>query len=375
MAASTASKSILVVGAGPVGLTAALELQRRGFSPRVIDKAAGPASESRALAVNPRTLDILGPSGVTEELLAIGNPVSRLDVTQDARRLLSVRIGRLRHRYPFMLIVPQADTERILMHALAQRGIEVEWGTEVMDVAWQGDRPQAMLATADDTELLEPDLLIGADGAHSTVRQVARIPFAGESYPMVFALADVRYPLPRDAHVATVELFRGGAVASFPFDAYTFRHAGTSGDIVELVKDRRTASEVLWRSTFHVSFRQVSSFRRGNVFLAGDSAHIHSPVGGRGMNLGIEDAAWLAYLIAEGREADYSDLRGRAARRVLKQTHRMTDFIFQRNMVRPLVARLAGTWLLAIPMIEQLALRRLAGLDTPTPPWLDIAKR
>jgi 2-polyprenyl-6-methoxyphenol hydroxylase-like FAD-dependent oxidoreductase len=371
MTAVSRDQTILIVGAGPVGLTAALELKRRGFSPRIIDKASGPAGQSRALGVNPRTLEILTPSGVTEDLLAVGNRVSRVDmIDPDAHRILRLNIDRLKHRFPFMLIVPQSETEHLLGAALEDLGVEIEWETELMDVLWHGSRVEATIATATSSETVEPDILIGADGAHSSVRELSRIAFDGENYLAVFALADIRYQLPRDASTATIEVFPGGAVGTFPIDELTFRHVGTSGDVVELVKNRRSASEVLWHSSFQVSFRSVSTYQRDRVFLAGDAAHVHSPVGARGMNLGIEDAAWLAYLIDEGREAEYTTLRRPIGLRVISMTRRQTDRLFQHSMVSHIVLRYFGKWVLWLPFVERLALKRLTGLDTPSPPWL-----
>jgi 2-polyprenyl-6-methoxyphenol hydroxylase-like FAD-dependent oxidoreductase len=371
MTAVSKDQAILIVGAGPVGLTAALELKRRGFSPRIIDKATGPAGQSRALGVNPRTLEILAPSGVTDELLAIGNRITRVDmIDPDARRILSLNVDRLKHRFPFMLIVPQSETEHLLGAALEEAGIAIEWETELMDILWHGSRVEATIATATASETIEPDVVIGADGAHSSVRELSRIAFEGENYLAVFALADIRYELPRDASTVTIEVFPGGAVGTFPIDELTFRHVGTSGDVVELVKNRRSASEVLWHSSFQVGFRAVSTYQRDGVFLAGDAAHIHSPVGARGMNLGIEDAAWLAYLLDQGRADEYTQIRRPIAQRVVAMTRRETDRLFQHNMLSYVVLRYFGRLVLRLPFVERLALNRLTGLDTPPPPWL-----
>ena len=311
---------VIIVGAGPVGLTAALELKRRGIHPRIIDKTSGPAGQSRALGVNPRTLDILEPSGVSERLLKIGNRLQRAFVVEGGRTLFTLRIERLRHDRPFMLIVPQSETERILIEALQELGVEVEWNTELMELSQIEDEVTAVIAADEEISEVTPDILIAADGAHSTARRSTDLGFAGSPYPVVFALADVRYQQPRDPAAATIELVPGGAVASFPMDAHTIRHVGTSADVVSLVRSRRSGSEVIWESEFHVSFRHVSTFNTGSVFLAGDAAHVHSPVGARGMNLGIEDAAWLAWLIETGETDQYTSSRLPAAKRVIKFT-------------------------------------------------------
>lgn len=362
---------ILIIGAGPVGLTAALELKRRGFHPRIIDKSAGPAGQSRALAVNPRSLEILTPSGVTEQLLATGNKLLRSFIVENGRTIFTLRIERLKHDHAYMLIVPQATTEQVLIDSLVELGVEVEWQTELMEVIIEDDGVTAVIAKDDDVSYETPTYLIGADGAYSMTRQFAGFEFAGTSYPVVFALADIHYQQPRDPTAATIELVPGGAVASFPIDAHTVRHVGTSADVVTLVRNRRSGSELIWDSNFHVSFRHVDRMSNGPVFLAGDAAHVHSPVGGRGMNLGIEDAAWLAWLIETGETDRYSELRLPAAQRVISFTRTQTDQLFRGGHISGFARRHLGPIMLAIPFVEQLALRRLTGLDTPAPPWLE----
>ncbi len=361
---------VIIVGAGPVGLTAALELKRRGIHPRIIDKTSGPAGQSRALGVNPRTLDILEPSGVSERLLKIGNRLQRAFVVEGGKTLFTLRIERLKHDRPFMLIVPQSETERVLIEALQEHGVEVEWNTELMELSQIDEAVTAVIAADEEISDVTPDFLIAADGAHSTARRSMDLGFAGSPYPVVFALADVRYQQPRDPAAATIELVPGGAVASFPMDAHTIRHVGTSADVVALVRSRRSGSQVLWESEFHVSFRHVSTFQTGSVFLAGDAAHVHSPVGARGMNLGIEDAAWLAWLIETGETDQYTSSRLPAAKRVIKFTRQQTDQLFQSGLFVGLLRRTLAPMMLAVPFIEQMALRRLTGLDTPPPPWL-----
>ena len=362
---------VLIIGAGPVGLTAALELKRRGFHPRVIDKSSGPAGQSRALAVNPRSLEILTPSGVTEKLLASGNKLLRSFIVEGGRTIFTLRMERLKHAHPYMLIVPQSTTEMVLIDRLEELGVEIEWQTELMELTIDDGAVTAVIAKDDDVFYATPTYLIGADGAHSMTRQFAGFAFSGTSYPIVFALADIHYQQPRDPTAATIELVPGGAVASFPIDAHTVRHVGTSADVVTLVRNRRSGSELIWDSNFHVSFRHVDALSNGPVFLAGDAAHVHSPVGGRGMNLGIEDAAWLAWLIETGETERYNELRLPAAKRVINFTRTQTDQLFQGGHLSGFARRNLAPLMLAIPFVEQFALRRLTGLDTPAPPWLE----
>ena len=366
-----AMPSVLIVGAGPVGMTATLELKRRGIHPRIIDKSAGRAQQSRALGVNPRTLEFLEPSGLTEQLLMIGNELSRNYIVEDGHTAFTLRLSKLKHHFPFMLIVPQSETERLLHDAIRAQGVEVEWNTELMELTVEGGQVTAVIATEDSCTYETPDYIIGADGAYSTTRQFAGLEFRGSGYPIVFALADIQYQQPRDPSAGTIEVLPGGAVASFPINEHVVRHVGTSADIVSLIKNRRAGNSVLWESEFHVSFRHVDQMSVHSVFLAGDAAHVHSPVGARGMNLGIEDAAWLAWLISTGEAHKYSEERLPVAMRVIRFTKTQTDQLFQRGPIIGLSRRVLAPAMLALPFVEQMALRRLTGLDAPAPPWLE----
>ncbi len=363
---------ILIVGAGPTGLTAALELARRGFRPRVIDKAPGPTAQSGALGINPRTLEILEPSGVTPQLLSRGNRVGRVYVVENGVNVVTIRIENLKHRYPFILIVPQSQTERLLTEAASDLGIDIEWNSELMELELRGNKPLAAIANADDIEYRRFDVLIGADGAHSSTRRLAGFELAGRPYPVAFALADIRYQLPRAPSSATIELFANGAVVSVPIDDRTVRYLATSEEIVALVRQRRSGNEILWQSEYHVSFRHVQAMSRGGIFLVGDAAHIHSPVGAHGMNLGIEDAAWLAFLMSTGEaQSRYSSTRLPAAQKLIKFARRQTDQLLRGGQLHNLLRRYFGPMALSLPLVEQAALRRLAGVDIAAPPWLD----
>ncbi len=365
---------VLIVGAGPTGLTAALELKRHGIHSRIIDRTPGPRPHSRALNINSRSLEILEPSGVTAQLLQHGNRLRRTYLVENGSTAVALHIEALEHRYPFTLIVPQTITDQLLIEAVSRLGIVIEWNTELMDLRFTGDVATVALATSNRVDYVTPDYLIAADGAYSVVRDLAGIDLIGKAQPIVFALADIRYQMPRDPSSATIELMSGGgAVASFPMNSHVVRHIGTSDDVVALMRHRRSGNEVLWTSEFHVNMRYAKQMRRGNICLAGDAAHISSPVGARSMNLGIEDAGWLAWLIARGEAAEcYESERLPVARRITNFTRRQTYQFFKRSgPVQHFIRRYLASPLLALPSIEQKAIRSLAGLNTTDPPWLD----
>lgn len=368
-----ADTSILIAGAGPVGLTLALELARRGIKPRIVAETDGPVAEheSRALGINARTLMLLGPSGVAEAIRAEALPIEGLRLSSLGAPLLTVNTGRFRGPGPALSILPQGTTERLLLAQLRALDVEPEWHTRVTTVDGGPEAPEVMLVRNDDSgETVRPTLLVGADGAHSVVRKSCGFTFPGDALDNEFFLADYAYDGAVDVSHARVDFSNPGVLACIPVRANVLRYISTLADFESRIVHPGEPTQQTWRSDFTVSFRHVETMSSGRVYLAGDAAHIHSPIGARGMNLGIEDACWLAWLIAEGREAEYSRLRLPAVRRVLRQTRMLTAMatmdrpasLTLRNRMLPLTAHL--------PFAETALLRRVAGMDTPDPPWL-----
>ena len=367
MRASPAT-SILIAGAGPAGLTAAIELKRRGFAPRIIDPDLAVSPQSRALAINPRTLDLLEPSGVTEALLAAGHKITGAIIRYEQTPLFKLNIGLAPHRFNFLLSLPQSETERILAAALRDRGVRVERGVALQ--SFNADGPKIRLHLDDATEP-DTDILIGADGAHSTVRKGLGFGFPGESQPQVFGLADVEldaWPFPWDMAVATIR--QDHVVILLPMREGFGRFISTRPGTLQLVPPEARVGKIVWETDFHISYRQVQSYQRAGVFLAGDAAHIHSPVGGRGMNLGIEDACWLAWLIAEGRTAEYTALRHPVGARVLRLTAPPTRLIASNGFVARALRRWIVPGVLATDWAQRRLLPSMLALDTPAAPWL-----
>lgn len=367
-----AATSILIVGAGPVGLTAALELARRGYRPRIVDKAAGPAEESRALGVHARTLQILEPAGLTARFLAAGSPIRRMHIEEAGVRLMTLELSKLRTDYPFILGLPQAETERLLQEAIEAQGLAVEWGCALSGLETP-EAPRVTLQGPRGQESFSPDLVIGCDGAHSPVRKACGIDFLGEQMPAAFGLVDLRFREPIPPEDAVARILPDGILGFLPMSDRFGRYVSNHQDVLALVPDRDNIEAVVWQSHFKISYRHVERFQRGKIFLAGDAAHIHSPVGGRGMNLGIEDAAWLAWLIERGETERYTADRLPIARKVLAFTRQQTDQLMKRDPLSNFLRRHVAPAMLAIDPIARLGLRRLTGLDTPHPPWLEGA--
>jgi 2-polyprenyl-6-methoxyphenol hydroxylase-like FAD-dependent oxidoreductase len=297
----------LVVGAGPTGLTLAGELCRYGARVRLVDRAPEISPLSRAIGVQARTLEIFDELGVAEALCAAGVKLRGATLRSGGSVLASVDFDELDSPYPFILSLPQDRTERILTQLLEQRGGRVERGVELTALAPAPDHVDAALSTG---ERVRARFLVGCDGAHSTVRKAAGLGFEGDAFPEAFLLADVRlaWELPAD-RIATF-FHEDGACACFPLPGDRWRIVAsgaaegepTLDDVRRVLATRSglaaTVEDATWLAVFRIQSRQVSSYRGGRIFVAGDAAHIHSPVGGQGMNTGIQDAHNLGWKLA-----------------------------------------------------------------------------
>ena len=359
-------KNIFIAGGGPVGLAAALELSRRNIPVRIVDPDAAVSPQSRALAVSARTLDLMEASGATEMMLAAGHRVNRMIIRKPGRTLASIDLRQIRHRFNFLLVLAQSGTEEILASRLKQFGVKLERKL-ALDSFKEG---KSIALTLSDGSLDSATCLIGADGAHSPVRKSLGLNFDGETDSGTFGLADVElddWPFAFDSMVLTV---MDNHLAPFiPMANGMGRFITTRPDCLNNLPGDARVRRVLWESDFSISYRQVQRYQKDNVFLAGDAAHIHSPVGGRGMNLGIEDACWLAWLIEQNRQDEYTSLRHPVGASVLKYTARFTAFARARGPLQDFFLGCVLPVLIGIPKLRNRVFSMLTALDTPPPAW------
>ncbi len=348
---------VLVTGAGPTGLTMSLELVRHGLSFRIVDEGVRtPAQQSRALAIQARTLELLEKLDLAEEIVASGNRLGAINSYADGKRLVHLTLAELESRYPFLLILPQSQTETLLEERLNRLGVSVERETRLIEFTQDVDGVSATLERADGSaERIHSSWLVGCDGAHSAVRHKLGLGFEGTSDPELWALADTELDtsLPDDElHV----FFGEGVLFMAPIGGGLWRVGGNlpgesrsleeepSVEEIQALIDARASTEAKlgeprWLSYFHFHSRITRSFRRGRVFLAGDAAHIHSPAGGQGMNTGIQDAlnlAWKLALVHRGLARptlldSYEAERRPVARRVVSATNLLTNTLTLRN--------------------------------------------
>ncbi|HET9464328.1 MAG TPA: FAD-dependent monooxygenase [Gemmatimonadales bacterium] len=369
----------LIVGAGPTGLTLAAGLARFGVRFRVIDRAVDRVHESRALGVQARSLEVLQSLGLGEELVRRGNPSARLVLHLDHGHTAEARLGDFGvpdTRFAFILFVSQAETEAVLGGYLAAAGVTIERGVELLDATPEPDSVRCLLRHGDGLEEeVRARYLAGCDGAHSTVRKAAGIPFEGDAYLQDFMLGDVEVdgPIERDA-LHSFALRRGVAMF-FPLGSpTTWRVIAASGqstvrttpesregfsttalslpELQKVVDDAAGGGLILrdpaWLSHFRLHHRQAARYRTGRIFLAGDAAHIHSPVGAQGMNTGIQDAwnlGWKLALVIREAAVDalldsYEAERWPVGRRLLRYTDRAFSLF-----TRAISGSAPATWL------------------------------
>jgi 2-polyprenyl-6-methoxyphenol hydroxylase-like FAD-dependent oxidoreductase len=340
--------SVLIVGAGPTGLTLAALLAQKGIRALLLDCQSEGANTSRAAVVHARTLEALEELGVTDQLITQGIIVPEFTVRDRDRALIHVSFRELPTKYPYTLMIPQSETEAILLKRLRELGGEVHRPYLLTKLRQEAAHVEAMVANADGVGTrVQAQYLIGCDGMHSAVREQAGFTFAGGIYEQSFVLADVK--LKWDLSTTEVMLFLApqGLVVIAPLPRGHHRVVATLEgapqhpdlqDVQRLLDARGPAEsparveEVVWSSRFRVQHRLASSYRIGRVFIAGDAAHVHSPAGGQGMNTGIQDAIALGQALgsvlsgksAESALDEYERKRRAVAAHVVSTTDRMT---------------------------------------------------
>ncbi|HEV7775970.1 MAG TPA: FAD-dependent monooxygenase [Luteibacter sp.] len=377
---ATSTTQVLIVGAGPTGLMLALGLAARGVRFRIVDKKAGPGEASRAMVVQARTLEFYRQLGFAEALVAEGIRIEHLHVRKHGKEAAAIDItdiGTGISPYPFVLSYPQDDHERFLVGRLRKLGIEVEWNTALDTLDQDADGVHAVLANGD---AIEVGYLCGCDGARSVVRESLRLGFPGGTYAHMFYVADVKAAGPFQMDLS-MNLDAEGFALVLPVrsrgvqrligvvpEALSGRDDLGFEDIRERVEQLSgiQVEELNWFSSYRVHHRVADHFRAGRCFVAGDAGHVHSPVGGQGMNTGIGDAFNLAWKLADV-------LAGHAGASLLDtyETERIafarslvatTDRAFQNVIGLGIGSRLLRGWIVphVMPALVKLkALRRL----------------
>jgi 2-polyprenyl-6-methoxyphenol hydroxylase-like FAD-dependent oxidoreductase len=377
---STHDTDVLIVGAGPSGLTLAVSLVQRGIATTVVDRQPAGANTSRAAVVNARSLEVLESLDVSRRLVKEGVEAPLFSIRDGARTLIPIDFSSLPTAYPYSLMVPQSTTERLLLERLVELGGSVVRPKVLTTLDQDAD---GVTATFDDGDVIRARYAVGADGLHSTVREQAGIGFEGGAYAESFVLADVH--LSGDVPTDEVMLFwaTAGLTVVAPLPDGTYRIVAPVADapenpsvgFVQQLLDSRgpgkgqmLVGDVVWGSRFRIHHRVADTYRAGRLLLAGDAAHVHSPAGGQGMNLGIQDAVALGEALAgvldggpESLLDEYSAARRPIARDVVTLTDRMTRLATLPRAARPL-RNAAFSVIGRVPAANRALAWRLSGL-------------
>ncbi|MDN5855451.1 MAG: FAD-dependent monooxygenase, partial [Actinomycetia bacterium] len=384
--AALRGRPVLIVGAGPAGLTAAIELIRRGVPVRCIDRAATPSGRSKALGIWPRTIELLRGMGGDDLLATRASPQAEMRYYSSGRVVASLRFRTSTQP----LICPQPDVEEILRDGLAAVGGRIERGTELVRLEQDPDGVTAWLRRKGAAERERFAYVIGGDGASSTVRSQLGVGFEGSTHEMDFVVADVDLDGPLEHDVTHYFCSPNGILVSTGLPSgrsrvFTSAPAGMDRNRVELATVQRLVDErgpgglILrdpeWLSVFSVHARHADRTRVGRVFLVGDAAHIHSPAGGQGLNTGVTDAhnlAWKLALVWHGHAHtalldSYETERGQVARSVLRQADLQTRIWLLRAPWQVALRDSALRTVSALRLLHLGYLPWLAGLRTTYP--------
>ena len=386
MQTGSSQADVLIVGAGPTGLALATKLARSGVTPVIVDKLATGQNTSRAAVVHAHTLEVLEQLGVVQPMERLGLKLAKFSIRDRDLVLVRLRFDTLPTSHPYLLMIPQDLTERVLADGVAAAGCTVRRGCTVESLVETPGGIEAKLTSGAERHTLRARYVVGADGMHSLVRQAAGIGFSGESYGESFVLADVEMAWGQGRDEVMLFFSPAGLVVVAPLPSGAYRIVATVEDApevpgvadVQALLDARGPTQgggrvlrVLWGSRFRLHHRIADRYRRGRYLLVGDAAHVHSPAGGQGMNTGLVDACVLGGLLADvvsGRHADshldrYEALRRPAAQEVLQLAGRLTRMAMMKSAPQRFLRNIALAVLGSLPGARRTLERNLSGLS------------
>lgn len=357
---SKKSLDVLVIGAGPVGLFCANELIRQGLSCRIVDKKNGLSDKSKALGLHIRTLDLFKDCGFFDEIVKQGLKTLGVIIKSSGKEIVHLNFAEAEANIHFVIDLPQDKTEHILAEGLKAKKLAVEWETELTGIKQDKEGVSATLTRVDGkTETVSASWLIACDGGHSTVRNLLKMDFIGSEYKENWWLADLHidWSLPQDQMIMYPSAY--GPLACFPIGKKRYRLVMTAPpdkacnptleDIIDGFNrrsgEKAVLSDPIWLSQFYLHHRQIQHYRKDRVFFAGDAAHVHSPIGGQGLNTGIQDGYNLIWKLAL--------VHNKLAKKELLETYHMERYpvgqgVIKKTDIMTKMLLLKNSWLIAL---------------------------
>lgn len=356
----TEKKEILIAGAGPSGLAMAIFLSDLGYHPRIVDKKSCIGPHSKALGVNPRTLQILEQYNLTERFLANGRKMEAINIWKGDKHIYRNEFSSIKHKYPFMLIQPQKESEEIFLEEVQRRGMKVEYETELLSLEEQGNQYITRFSNSDSHHF---DYVIGSDGGHSIVRESIGLEYEGFSYDEKWEIYDIELETNLNKDEGHIRIFNEGGMIMIRLKGNVWRVAGNMTSLLDYIPKDCSQGNVDWHSTFRIHHKVANRLSLSNAAIIGDAAHLHSPVGARGMNLGIEDAFIASKLLHSGTMNQFTSLRQPYLMKTVDRINRMTTGMAGDTLSSRLLRRNLGFFRVFFPLVMPIARRFLLGLN------------
>ncbi|HFB54591.1 MAG TPA: FAD-dependent monooxygenase [Hellea balneolensis] len=353
--------NVLVIGAGPTGLTAALALASRGISCRIVERRTEPSKLSRAVGIMPTTVDIFHSLGAADALLSEAMKLRKIHLTRSGKTLMLLDTSESTNSNRMMVGLPQNRTEEILRDVLHARKVYVDYGLSVEKIST--DNQAASVTFSDQTTDIY-DWVIAADGLHSTTREQLGIDYPGYDLPGEWSIADVDVAGVFDPKIVRIDVQEPGNnfLMILPIEARRVRIVSSTPDALAAMTLPLDIENVRRTGVFHMSIRQAETYHKGRVLLAGDAAHSHSPVGGKGMNLGIADAVAAVAAIVDGTVENYTHERHQIGASILKKTEVVRKIITSNSFFSKTFLGFAAKLVVSVPIVRRMFMKNLTEL-------------
>ncbi len=357
------NQTILIIGAGPTGLTAALQFAKNGITPTIVEKRASASTLSRAIGIMPRSLKKLGKN-ITEKIMEESMPFFRINMNIDSKPAMNLNLQGKIKETEVLTGLPQDRTEEIIKEELKTFGTQIKYGTAVTDIKTNDDFAEVWFN--DEKASKKFDWVIACDGVNSTVRNKLNIDYPGFDLENDWSIADVELNGQSYDYAANNVWMKIGknydAVVSLPIGQNRVRMISTTEDCLKTIPIDLDIRKTHRKGNFKVSIRQIENYKKGRVLFAGDSAHCHSPVGGKGMNLGIDDAVAAVNSILQGTTATYSKGRHVVGAKVLNGSEILRKMIMSKNPILKYLMKTMFGFVNSSTFLQKKAMRRISQL-------------